>query len=212
MAVATFTKTGSKATTAAKLPEKVFSAEIKHHHLLRQAYETQLANGRSAAANTKARGEVRGGGAKPWRQKGTGRARAGSKRSPLWRGGGITFGPTGLQNYGRKLNLKAKRAALRQALTLKAQANTIKVVENFESKDGKVKPCVKLLEKLEARGKVLVVIHEANELITRATRNIVNVKLLTAKRLNICDVMDADLLVVTQPSLGSLNEWLGGEK
>src|ERR1019366_10319418 len=115
MAVATYTKSGTKATTAAKLDKDVFGVEVKNHQLLKSAYEAYLANGRPNLAVTKTRGLVRGGGKKPWRQKGTGRARFGSSRNPIWRGGGIAFGPTGNENYTHKLPLNAKRLAIRQA-------------------------------------------------------------------------------------------------
>jgi large subunit ribosomal protein L4 len=98
MAVATYTKTGTKATTAAKLDAKVFGVDVQNHELLKAAYVTYQANGRENLAVTKTRGLVRGGGKKPWKQKGTGRARFGSSRVPIWRGGGITFGPTGNEN------------------------------------------------------------------------------------------------------------------
>src|SRR4051812_30760004 len=111
MAVSTFTKAGAKATTAAKLDKAVFGVEVKSHDLLKQAYLAYLANGRENFAVSKSRGEVRGGGAKPWRQKGTGRARFGSSRNPIWRGGGVAFGPTGLENYSHKMNVKTKRVA-----------------------------------------------------------------------------------------------------
>jgi large subunit ribosomal protein L4 len=104
MAVATYTKSGTKATTAVTLDKKIFSVEIKNHELLKQAYLAYLANGRINSAKTKKRGEIRGGGAKPWRQKGTGRARFGSSRNPIWTGGGVAFGPTGQENYSIKLN------------------------------------------------------------------------------------------------------------
>ena len=118
MAVATFTKTGTKATTPAKLDKAVFGVDITSHDLLKQAYLAYLANGRLNLAVTKTRGDVRGGGKKPWRQKGTGRARFGSSRNPIWRGGGITFGPTGHENYTHKLPTQTKRLAIRQALSV----------------------------------------------------------------------------------------------
>src|SRR5690606_37688451 len=112
--------------------------------LLKLAYTAYLANGRDNLAVTKTRGLVSGGGKKPWRQKGTGRARFGSSRNPIWRGGGIAFGPTGEENYSVKVNVTAKRQALRQALSLKAADNRIAVIESFENKDGKVAATVKL--------------------------------------------------------------------
>ena len=118
MSVATFTKAGAKATTAAKLDTNIFGITVENHDLIKQAYVAYLANGRENLAVTKTRGLVRGGGKKPWKQKGTGRARFGSSRVPIWRGGGITFGPTGLENYSHKIHVKAKRQAIRQALSM----------------------------------------------------------------------------------------------
>src|SRR5580692_7277238 len=138
MAVATYTAAGAKATTPAKLNKAVFGVEVTSHELLKAAYTAYLGNSRPNLAVTKTRGLVRGGGKKPWKQKGTGRARFGSSRNPIWRGGGIVFGPTGQENYTKGLNLKAKRQALRQALSLAASEGRIKVIETFECKDGKV--------------------------------------------------------------------------
>src|SRR5487761_1835511 len=114
MAVPTYTKSGTKATTAAKLDVTVFSVMPENHELLKLAYVAYLANGRDNLAVAKTRGLVRGGGRKPWKQKGTGRARFGSSRNPIWRGAGVVFGPTGEGNYTKQLNTKAKRLAIRQ--------------------------------------------------------------------------------------------------
>src|SRR5574343_1503104 len=97
-----------------KLPKDIFAVEVTNHELLKLAYDSYLANARLSSATTKQRGEVSGGGKKPWKQKGTGRARFGSSRNPIWRGGGIVFGPTGEENYAKGMNTKAKRTALRQ--------------------------------------------------------------------------------------------------
>src|ERR1700722_17943597 len=120
MAVPTFTNAGTAATTAAKLDNAVFGVELTNHELLKHAYTAYLANGRENLAVTKKRGEVRGGGKKPWKQKGTGRARFGSTRNPIWRGGGIAFGPTGHENYTKQVPTVVKRQAIRQALSLAA--------------------------------------------------------------------------------------------
>src|SRR6266542_3979615 len=114
--VETYTKSGSKAAAAAKLDAAVFAVMPGNHELLKLAYTAYLANGRDNLALTKTRGLVRGGGKKPWKQKGTGRARFGSSRNPIWRGGGIVFGPTGLENYTKKVPTQSKRLAIRQAL------------------------------------------------------------------------------------------------
>ncbi|HLB66463.1 MAG TPA: 50S ribosomal protein L4 [Candidatus Saccharimonadales bacterium] len=212
MNVATFTKTGTKATIQAKLSKAVFEAEVKNHELIKQAYITYLANGRLNLAVTKKRGEVRGGGRKPWRQKGTGRARFGSTRNPIWRGGGIAFGPTGEENYKQKLNIKAKHQALRFALSLAAKESRIVVVETFECKDGRVKPTIALLNKIGAKGSILLVVSVKDVLVERATRNIPNIKVTQAKYLNVYDIVNADTIVVSQKALEMVNEWLGTEK
>src|SRR6185369_7414813 len=152
MSVPTFTKSGAKATTPAKLDKAVFAVMPENHELLKLAYSAYLANGRDNLAVTKTRGLVSGGGKKPWKQKGTGRARFGSSRNPIWRGGGIAFGPTGNENYTIKVNVNAKRLALRQALSLAASEGRIRVIETFDCKDGKVAPVAKLLGKIEATG------------------------------------------------------------
>src|SRR6267154_2460943 len=114
MPVATYTKTGTKATTPAKLDKAIFGVEVKNHQLLKDAYLSYLANGRDNHAVVKKRGQVSGGGRKPWQQKGTGNARFGSSRNPIWRGGGVAFGPSGSENYSRKFNVAARRTAVRQ--------------------------------------------------------------------------------------------------
>jgi large subunit ribosomal protein L4 len=206
MAVATYTKTGNKATTPAKLDKSVFGVEANNHESVKAAYDAYLANGRPNLAVAKTRGLVRGGGRKPHRQKGTGRARAGSRRSPLWTGGGITFGPTGQENYSKRLNVKAKRLAIRQALSMKA--DNIKVIETFECKDGKVAPVVKLLNKIEAKGNVLLVVSVKDQLVNQATRNIANVKATDARYLNVHDILNADNIVMSQKALAIVSEWL----
>lgn len=212
MAVQTFTKSGTKATTAAKLDASVFGVEVKNHDLLKLAYSAYLANGRPNLAVTKTRGLVRGGGKKPWKQKGTGRARFGSSRVPIWRGGGITFGPTGEENYSKTVPPAMKKAATRQALTLAATENRIKVIETFACKDGKVAETKKLLDKIGATGRVLIVVSEKDNLVERATRNLANVNAVQAQYLNVYDLLNADTVVVSQKSLEIINKWLGGEK
>src|SRR3989344_8564050 len=163
MAVATFTKAGSKAATPAKLDKAVFGVKVENHQLLKEAYLTYLANGRSNYAKTKKRGEVRGGGIKPWRQKGSGRARFGSSRNPIWTGGGVAFGPTGNENYTRKITTSSKRLAIRQALSLAVEADKLKIIDSLDLKESKVKPVVNFLNKIEATGKVLLVLEERND-------------------------------------------------
>jgi large subunit ribosomal protein L4 len=211
MAVPTYTKSGTKATTSAKLDASVFEVMPENHELLKLAYTAYLANGRENLAVVKTRGLVRGGGKKPWKQKGTGRARFGSSRNPIWRGGGIVFGPTGLENYTKKMHTNAKRQAIRQALSLAANEGRIKVVENFENKDAKVATTVAFLSKIEATGSILLVLDNKDGMTDRATRNLSNLKVVTANYLNVFDVLNSDVIVITSKSLQVVSEWLGKE-
>ncbi len=208
MSVSTYTKSGAKATTPAKLDKAVFAVMPENHELLKLAYSAYLANGRENLAVTKTRGLVSGGGKKPWKQKGTGRARFGSSRNPIWRGGGIAFGPTGEENYSVKVNVSAKRLALRQALSLSASEDRVKVVEAFDTKDGKVATAAKFLQKIEAKGSVLLVVDHKDATTDRALGNLQNVKPVNANYLNVYDVMNADVIVVTAPALEMINTWL----
>jgi large subunit ribosomal protein L4 len=212
MAVPTYTASGSKAATPAKLDAKVFGVKVENHQLVRQAYDTYLSNGRENLAVVKTRGLVRGGGKKPWKQKGTGRARFGSSRNPIWRGGGIVFGPTGEENYTKKLPVAAKRMAIRQALSLASDSNKIVVVEKLASKEGKTSEIVKLMSKLGVNRSSLVVVTDKTPELIRATANLQDVKLVSAMYVNVFDVMNADTIVLTSDALSVVQEWLGGTK
>lgn len=201
----------AKTTTkpaASTLPKEVFSVDVANHDLVKRAYESYLANGRGNLAVAKTRGLVRGGGKKPWRQKGTGRARVGSSRNPIWRGGGVVFGPTGTENYTKNLSTAQKRQALRQALTLAAKKI---IVAEFKATDGKVKNTLDLLSKHKLERRVLLVVDNKDELVDRATRNVENVKAVQALYLNVFDIMNADHIVVTKKSLEMIKDWLGGK-
>lgn len=208
MATPTFTAAGAKAATTAKLSKEVFGVEVKNHQLLKQAYEAYLANGRENLAVTKTRGLVRGGGKKPWKQKGTGRARFGSSRNPIWRGGGIVFGPTGEENYSKKISTTSKRVALRQALSLANANGKLIVMEKLASKDGKTADMVKLLNKVGVTRDALVVVDAKTPEVIMATANLQNVMLVSAKYLNVFDIMNADHVVVTTDALKIVEEWL----
>ncbi|MBI2007665.1 50S ribosomal protein L4 [Candidatus Saccharibacteria bacterium] len=210
-AVETFTKSGSKASTPAKLDKSVFGLKVEDHQLLKEAYLANLANKRPNLAKAKKRGEVRGGGAKPWRQKGTGRARAGSIRSPIWAGGGVTFGPTGEENYSRKINTKAKRLALRQALSMAAEDGKIKVVDSFNFADGRVKTAQAFLDKIKAGGNTLLVIEQKEPMVERATRNLPLSRLVQARYLTVLDILNVDTIVVDKKALEQIESWLGGK-
>lgn len=212
MAVSTFTKAGAKATVAAKLDKTVFGVDVKNHELLKQAYVAYLSNGREASAVTQTRGLVSGGGRKPWKQKGTGRARFGSSRNPIWRGGGIVFGPTGQENYTKKLPTQTKRLAIRQALSLASVAGKIIVLEALEIKDGKTAAAVKLLDKIGAAKNTLIIVESKNDNVVRATNNLAKVKVVQSRYVNVYDVLNADHIVLTSKALNEVTEWLGGKK
>lgn len=198
----TFTKTGTKAAVAAALDKDVFGVVIPNHDILKQAYLASLANRRSAAAKTKTRGLVRGGGIKPWAQKGTGRARVGSSRSPIWRSGGIIFGPTGNQNYSHYITSAAKQLALRQALSMAQTAKKVVVLESIDNKTGKTSELAALIAKVGATGRVvLVTTGEDNVSLARAARNLVNVGLVTASRLSARVVLDADVVIFSHDAV-----------
>jgi large subunit ribosomal protein L4 len=197
------TKQAAKTTT---LPKEVFAVEVRNHELLRLAYDSFLANNRLASATTKKRGEVSGGGKKPWAQKGTGRARFGSSRNPIWRGGGIVFGPSGNENYTKRISTTSKRVALRQALTLADQAGKI-VVKDVKT-TGKTSEIVKFLADNKLDRKVLIVVdHKTDELI-RATANIQNVLLIGAMYLSVYYILNADKIVLSTKSVDVIKKWL----
>lgn len=211
MPVATYTKAGAKAAAAAKLNKAVFGVPPQNHELVKAAYVMYLANGRQNLAVTKTRGLVRGGGRKPWKQKGTGRARFGSSRVPIWRGGGITFGPTGHENYSKQMNVKSKRLAVRQALSLAADAGKVIVIEDVVSKDGKTAELAKLLAKIGAEGSVLIVVQRKTDMLMRACRNLRGVRLVGAHYVNVYDVMNADKIVFVKAALDLVTERLTAE-
>jgi large subunit ribosomal protein L4 len=210
MPVATFTKSGAKASTPASLDKKIFSVEVKNHNLLKQAYLAYLANGRVNLARTKKRGQVSGGGAKPWRQKGTGRARFGSSRNPIWTGGGVAFGPIGEENYSQKINLSAKRTAIRQALSIANNEGRIIVIESFSPAEAKTKNARNLLTKIGVTGSVLLVVEDKSNTSILATRNLDKVKTIQANYLNVYDIMNGEQIIFTKPALDMVHSWLGG--
>jgi large subunit ribosomal protein L4 len=210
MAITTYTKSGTKATTQVKLAKDVFNVEVKNHDLLKAAYVAYLANGRTSSAVTKTRGLVSGGGRKPWKQKGTGRARFGSSRNPIWRGGGIVFGPSGNENYSHNMSPAQKRLAIRQALSLKSK--DLKIVETFSEMEGKTKDMVKFLDKIEATGQILCVVSTKDPSKEHAVQNIPNVKVVGSTYLNVFDLLNADTIVLSKKSVDLIQSWLGDKK
>jgi len=197
-------------TPTTVLPEEVFNVEVKNHELLKLAYDAYLANSRKASATTKTRGEVRGGGKKPWKQKGTGRARFGSSRNPIWRGGGIVFGPLGIENYKLKITTQAKRQAVRQALTIASQEGIISILD-FKT-TGKTSETIKFLEDNKLTRKVLIVVEEKTPELLRATNNVQNVLLVSTKYLNVYHLINADSIVLSKDSIPTLKSWLVKEE
>ncbi len=163
---------------------------------------------RQGSHSVKNRGEVAGGGRKPWRQKGTGNARQGSIRAPHFVGGGVVFGPNPNRNYTKKMNKKERRLALRSALTYKANDKEVIVVDKFETDSLKTKDMLKTLKGLKATGKVLIVTTELTENLILATRNIGNVKLVLANELNTYDVLYCDKLIITEDAVKYVEEVL----
>lgn len=196
--------------TQATLPKEVFAVDVPNHELLKLAYEAYLANGRGNYAKTLTRGEVRGGGKKPWKQKGTGRARFGSTRNPIWRKGGIAFGPTGNENYSKVVPVKAKRVALRQALTLAAKAKEIVVVDDIKT-TGKTAEIVAFLSnhKVAAGANVVLAVDTKTPELVRASRNIPGVTLMQATYLNVFSILNADTIIMTKPAVKAVTQWLG---
>lgn len=195
-----------------KFAKEVFDVDVNNHELLKMAYESYLAEGRQVGAKTLRRGEVRGGGKKPWRQKGTGRARFGSSRNPIWRGGGIVFGPLGIENYRKKITKSSKHVALRQALTLANQDKKISVAEAKFT--GKTRDAVDFLANQKAANlrRVLLVVEEKTPEVLRSTNNLANVEVLRPTYLTVFHILNADKIIFIGESLAITTEWLKGDK
>ncbi|MFH7243108.1 MAG: 50S ribosomal protein L4 [Spirulina sp.] len=191
---------------SATLELKVANEETASH-IVHRALVRQMHNSRQGTVSTKTRAEVSGGGRKPWRQKGTGRARAGSNRSPLWRGGGVTFGPKP-RDFSVKMNRKERRLALRTAL--QSRVDDLIVVEPFADKldRPKTKDLIEALGRwgVDVDAKILMIISERQEVVYLSVRNVENVKLITAANLNVYDLLAADQIVITSPAIEAIQE------
>lgn len=199
---------------AETLNKDIFGLKVENHELVKLAYDTYLANSRSSHAKTLKRGEVRGGGKKPWKQKGTGRARFGSTRNPIWRHGGVAFGRTGNENFTKKISKNAKLQAVRQALSMQNADKNVVIVKDFAPKDGKVKETVKFLadNKLEKNAKILFVVAEKSEMVLRATNNINTMKVVRPTYLNVFDILNADKIVISESAMPEIESWLIGKE
>jgi large subunit ribosomal protein L4 len=197
---------GTKVTDLT-LNGEVFSI-APHTQTMFDAMQVALANARQSNAKTKTKSEVAGSGIKPWKQKGTGRARAGMKRSPVWVGGGITFGPTGKENHAIAQNKKQYRLAFRSALSEKFLEKKLLVVEDLAFKNAKTKNALDAMKALKIAGKVLLVGETSNENVALAVRNLSKVNYVTRQQLSAVDVMNADFVVIAKPAVTKIEEVL----
>jgi large subunit ribosomal protein L4 len=198
-----YDRTG-KSLGSVELADALFAAPV-NAAVLHQVVTAQLAGRRTGTHDTKTRGEVRGGGAKPYRQKGTGRARQGSRSAPHYKGGGVVFGPHP-RSYEQRLPRKMKRLALRGALTAKLGDEAVKVIDTFGLHAIRTRELVGVLGALEAKGRVLVVAPQRDEKLELSARNLPTVEVILADSLNVVDLLKADLIVIEQPALARMEE------
>ena len=187
------------------LDASVFGIDA-HNQVVFDAVQVEQANARQATAKTKVRHEVSGGGKKPWRQKGTGRARAGSSRSPIWVGGGTVFGPVGNQNYKLSQNKKAHKLALKSALSMKK--DEIVVVDEIKFADKKTANFVKMLDAIKVASKALVVVEDIDENLFASCRNVGYVKVVSSDNVSVVDLLNVDTLVMSKASVKAVEEAL----
>ena len=186
------------------LPEAVFSVPSQDH-LVHQVVRIQRRSRRQGTASTRTRSEVSGGGRKPWRQKGTGRARAGTIRSPLWRHGGTVFGPKP-RSYALALPRAVRRQAMRAALSAKAEAGLIRVLDTLSLERPSTKAFRALLKTLAVPGRALVILPQEDEVVMKSARNLPGVKVLPARGLNVYDILEAEVLLLTREALVLVGE------
>ncbi|MDH5298178.1 MAG: 50S ribosomal protein L4 [Desulfobulbaceae bacterium] len=205
MAVATVYNIKKEKIGELELNDAVFGVEV-NQHILHDVVRMQLANRRSGNACTKTRTEVSGSGTKPWKQKGTGRARSGSKRSPLWRGGGVVFGPKP-RDYSYKLPKKVRRLGLKMALTARFNEENLIVLDDFRMDEIKTKNFVNVMDTLNLDNALIVTAGD-NENLVRSARNVVGYKVLPTSGLNVYDILNFKHLVLLQPSVVELEKRL----
>lgn len=200
-----------KETGQMLLPKEIFDVKL-NTDLVHQVFVSQMSNMRQNSAHSKNRSEVRGGGKKPWRQKGTGRARHGSIRSPIWVGGGVSGGPRNERNYEKTIPAKIRRKALSMALSQKARENLLVVLENFES-DGKTKAMVSMIKKLPtAAASRLVLYSDGNKKVYMAARNIAKTGVSEARNLNIVDLLNYKYVVIAKDGIAEIEKTLSSKK
>lgn len=210
MKVTVYNQEGKEVGTTL-LPEEIFGLKV-NPDLVHQVVVSQMANRRKVIAHAKGRAEVRGGGKKPWRQKGTGRARVGSIRSPLWRGGGVTFGPTKERVFKKKINKKMRKIAFFMALSVKAKNNLLLILDKLSLRQPKTKSMTKIIDnwKLEIKnfkeGSCLIALPRKDENIIRATRNIPNLQTIEARNLNTLDLLSFKYLIMPKETIKVIKE------
>lgn len=202
---------GKKLTKKVKLDESVFKAKV-NEYLMGLAVYVYLSNQRKSTAHTKTRAEVRGGGKKPWAQKGTGRARHGSIRSPIWKGGGVAFGPRNEKNYKKKLSKKMKKAAIRSVFADFAERKRIIILENIDFKDGKLtKQMIELTEKLPVKDKVLYLQNGKMKRLFLGSRNLKKINVISVNEVNVYTLLKCSYLVIQQEVLEDISKFWGRE-
>ncbi len=207
MKIAVYNLTG-KETGSVELNDEIFNVAIKPE-VVHQVYVAQAGNQRESIADTKTRGDVSGGGKKPWAQKGTGRARHGSIRSPIWSGGGVAFGPTSERNWKTKINKDTRRLAVKMCLTDKAQSGVLYVVEDYTFAEPKTKLVADFLKNLPAKNKSFLLLNdESNKNLLKMSKNIQKVNTIRAKDVSILDLLNKQAVVVSKKGLEQLNEIL----
>lgn len=204
MKIDLYQQSGEKKGTV-EANDKMFAAPV-NEELMRLALIRQMSNSRQAGAHTKTRGEVRGGGKKPWRQKGTGRARFGSSRNPIWKGGGVAFGPRNVRNYEKQMPKKARRRALFSGLSQKAGEKAVFALDKFEVKAPKTKDFAVLLKKLPVERSLLVVIAEKDMNLEKSASNLPNVKTILVDYLNLHDLFRYEKVMFMELALKKAEE------
>jgi len=183
-----------------ELSEGIFGVEMKDD-LVHQAFVAHISNSRQVLADTKDRGEVRGGGKKPWKQKGTGRSRHGSSRSPIWKGGGVTFGPTSDRNYSKKINKKMKTKALFMVLSSKLRDNEMIILDDLKLNKVSTKTMSGVFKKLPVKGKILFSLGKKNEQVSKSIKNIPNVSMIASDSLNVADLLKNKTFIIDKKGI-----------
>ncbi len=190
---------------AIDLPEEIFGVEVKDD-LVHQVYVAHISNSRKVLADTKDRGEVRGGGKKPWKQKGTGRARHGSSRSPIWKGGGVTFGPNTERNYSKRINKKMKIKALYMVLSSKVRDDELIILDDLKLNKVSTKSMSNILGKLPIKGKVLLSLGEKDDYVFKSVKNIPKLSMVASDSLNVADLLKNKTLILNTKGVEKIKE------